>query len=47
MSEKAINPWLKSGLELGPPILFFIAYMRFQDASLSVGSTQNTTVSSS
>jgi len=25
MSEKAINPWLKSGLELGPPILFFIA----------------------
>jgi intracellular septation protein len=39
-SEKPINPWLKSGLELGPPILFFIAYMRFQDARLTVGDTQ-------
>jgi intracellular septation protein len=39
-SEKPINPWLKSGLELGPPILFFIAYMRFQDASITIGDTQ-------
>jgi intracellular septation protein len=37
--EKPINPWLKSGLELGPPILFFIAYMRFQDATLTLGET--------
>jgi len=40
MSEKPINPWLKSGLELGPPLLFFIAYMRFQDASITVGGTE-------
>ena len=39
MAEKPINPWVKSGLELGPPILFFIAYMRFQDASLTLGGT--------
>lgn len=38
-SQKPINPWLKSGLELGPPILFFIAYMRFQDTMLDVGGT--------
>jgi intracellular septation protein len=38
-SPKQVNPWLKSGLELGPPILFFIAYMRFQEASLSLGGT--------
>ena len=39
MPENSINPWLKSGLELGPPILFFIAYMRFQDATVTVGGT--------
>jgi intracellular septation protein len=38
-AEKPVNPWLKSGLELGPPILFFIAYMRFQDATLTLGET--------
>jgi intracellular septation protein len=38
-SGKPINQWLKSGLELGPPILFFIAYMRFQDATLTLGET--------
>ena len=37
MQDRAINPWLKQALELGPPILFFIAYMRFQDTSLTIG----------
>ncbi|MBC6436835.1 MAG: septation protein IspZ [Rhodobacteraceae bacterium] len=33
MSGTSVKPWLKSVLELGPPLLFFIAYMRFQEAS--------------
>jgi len=37
MQDRPINPWLKQALELGPPILFFIAYMRFQDTSLTLG----------
>jgi intracellular septation protein len=36
MLDKPINPWLRQALELGPPILFFIAYMRFQDTSLTI-----------
>jgi intracellular septation protein len=28
---------VKNALELGPPLLFFVAYMRFQDTSLSFG----------
>jgi intracellular septation protein len=40
MSDKTVNPWVKTGLELGPPILFFIAYMRFQDATLTFGGTE-------
>ena len=35
--EKPVNPWLRQALELGPPILFFLAYMRFQDASWTIG----------
>ena len=34
MAERKIHPFLKSALELGPPILFFLAYTRFQDRSL-------------
>ncbi len=40
MAEKEINPWLKNGLELGPPILFFIAYLRLQDRTVTVGGTE-------
>ncbi|MEM1273233.1 MAG: inner membrane-spanning protein YciB [Pseudomonadota bacterium] len=36
MEERAIKPWLKSALELGPPILFFIAYLRLQDETVTV-----------
>ncbi|PWK61106.1 inner membrane-spanning protein YciB [Roseicyclus mahoneyensis] len=35
--EKPINPWLRQALELGPPILFFLAYMRFQDVTWTIG----------
>jgi intracellular septation protein len=35
--EQTVNPWLRQALELGPPILFFLAYMRFQDASWTIG----------
>ncbi len=37
MAEREIKPWLKTALELGPPLLFFIAYMRFQDVSWTIG----------
>jgi intracellular septation protein len=37
-TERPVNPWLRQALELGPPILFFIAYMRFQDVTWTIGS---------
>ena len=37
MEERPIKPWLKSALELGPPILFFIAYLRLQDQTVTLG----------
>jgi intracellular septation protein len=40
MRDRPINPWLKNALELGPPLLFFVAYMRFQDTSLTLSGTQ-------
>lgn len=40
MAERQIRPWLKSALELGPPLLFFAGYMRFQDASLTLGGVE-------
>lgn len=30
MAEKKINPWVKTGLEIGPVILFFIAYTKMK-----------------
>lgn len=35
--QKSVNPWLRQALELGPPILFFLAYMRFQDVTWTIG----------
>ena len=40
MDERAINPWLKNALELGPPILFFIAYLRLQDRTVTLAGTE-------
>ncbi|MBF9049362.1 septation protein A [Roseobacter sp. HKCCD9010] len=40
MAERDIKPWLKSALELGPPLLFFVAYMRFRDVTWEIGGTE-------
>ena len=38
MSEqKKINTWLKLALELGPVILFFVAYGRLKDQTFLIG----------
>lgn len=38
MTEKrTISPWLKTGLELGPVILFFIAYVKLKDRIFTIG----------
>lgn len=39
MAERAINPWLKQALELGPTILFFVLYMWIKDESFRIGAT--------
>lgn len=36
MEHRTINPYLKSALELGPPILFFIVYLRIKDETFSI-----------
>lgn len=36
MSEKSINPAVKMGLELGPIILFFIAYTRIKNRDFEI-----------
>ncbi len=37
MSEKKINPALKQVLELGPPLLFFVAYLWVRDDTFTIG----------
>ncbi len=40
MSEpRPINPALKQVLELGPPILFFVAYLYLRDRTFTIGGT--------
>ena len=39
MAERRINPVLKQVLDLGPPILFFVAYLWMRDETFSVGGT--------
>lgn len=38
-SPRKISPWLKSGLELGPVLLFFLAYFRLKDEVFTIGGT--------
>ncbi|MEP1518725.1 MULTISPECIES: inner membrane-spanning protein YciB [Rhodobacterales] len=38
--RKDINPFLKTALELGPVILFFIAYLRMKDDLFTIGGTE-------
>jgi intracellular septation protein len=39
MTEKKINPALKQVLELGPPLLFFVAYLWIRDETFTIGGT--------
>lgn len=36
---KEINPFLKSALEFGPVLLFFVAYLKLKDQLFSIGGT--------
>ena len=38
--ERLISPWLRQVLELGPPILFFAAYMWIRDETYVIGGTE-------
>ena len=40
MAERQVNPVLKQVLELGPPILFFIAYLQLRDQKFMVAGTE-------
>ncbi|NNE88099.1 MAG: septation protein IspZ [Silicimonas sp.] len=40
MSDKEINPVVKQVLELGPPLLFFTAYIYMRDEVYSLGGTE-------
>jgi len=37
MAEKSINPMMKTALELGPVVLFFIGYLRVKDRVFTIG----------
>lgn len=37
MSENTLNPAVKQALELGPPILFFLAYLYMRDSTYTIG----------
>ncbi|MDD9977501.1 MAG: septation protein IspZ [Boseongicola sp.] len=39
MEERPLNPVVKQVLDLGPPILFFIAYLRMRDQTYTIGGT--------
>ena len=38
--EKALNPVVKQVLELGPPLLFFVAYLRMRDEVYTIGGVE-------
>lgn len=38
--KKKINTWLKMALELGPVVLFFVAYGRMKDQTFMIGGTE-------
>jgi len=40
MDEKSLSPALKQGLELGPPILFFVVYLWLRDETFVVAGTE-------
>ena len=40
MAERDANPWAKQALELGPPLLFFVAYLWIRDEVYVIGGTE-------
>ncbi|UWQ22792.1 inner membrane-spanning protein YciB [Jannaschia sp. W003] len=40
MAERRVPGWVRTALELGPVALFFLAYLRLRDSSLTVGGTE-------
>lgn len=38
--HRNVNPWLKTGLELGPIVLFFAAYVKLKDRVFTIGGTE-------
>ncbi|MBD3678419.1 MAG: septation protein IspZ [Rhodobacteraceae bacterium] len=40
MSERQVNPVLKSALELGPILLFFVAYIKLRDEIFMISGTE-------
>ena len=40
MNEKPVAGWVKQVLELGPPLLFFVAYLRVRDETYTVGGVE-------
>ena len=40
MSERQVNPMLKTGLEFGPILGFFVAYLWLKDRTFTVGGTE-------
>lgn len=40
MTEKTINPIVKQILELGPPIAFFLVYLKIKDKVFTIGGTE-------
>lgn len=38
--KREINPFLKSALEFGPVLLFFVAYLRYKDDVFTLGGTE-------
>ncbi|MXY33533.1 MAG: septation protein A, partial [Boseongicola sp. SB0664_bin_43] len=40
MSETKPNPAVKQVLELGPPLLFFVAYLWMRDDTYAFGGTE-------
>lgn len=35
--KKPLSPWIKQALELGPPLLFFVVYLRIKDRTFTLG----------
>ena len=40
MSERTVSPWVKTTLELGPVLGFFLAYVWLKDETYTVGGTE-------